>query len=241
MKKILNWLSREDLNLKNRWWHRLLSIAFIFSFLVLIAYNIILYSASDMFRGGDVQQWKKVGTLSERITSEIKPISAFIKIGEKIGENDRTYVLNDQPDPYYKGVINDVYCSTELSSNYEKIKNARNVDELYVGGSFNRNKVSPEIFTNYIKQNDIRCLTVDAYTTYDTSGQVSGKLSFLEPNKSYQENWSFFEKSTFKTIIYFIEMLPIVLAFSFVVFAGIIVIYYKIFLYIIFGSKKDTE
>jgi hypothetical protein len=105
---------RKDLNLKDKWWHRLLSIVFIFSFVISVAYNLITYSVSDMFRGDvGIQKWRNVESLSARITSEIKPISALVKTGEKIGENDRTYVLNDQPDAYYKGVLNDVYCSTD--------------------------------------------------------------------------------------------------------------------------------
>ena len=67
MKKILNWLSREDLNLKNRWWHRLLSIVFIFSFVIFVAYNLITYSVSDIFRGDvGIQKWRKVEAMSEK-------------------------------------------------------------------------------------------------------------------------------------------------------------------------------
>ncbi|MFH1858970.1 MAG: hypothetical protein ABIJ80_01760 [Patescibacteria group bacterium] len=226
---------RKDLNLKGRWWHRFLSIAFIFSFILLVGYNIIDFSVHDMFRGGQVQQWNKVGTLSERITSEIKPISSFLKVGEKIGENDRTYVLNDQPDEYYKGVLSDVYCSTELSSNYEKVKISRNIDELYIRSLYGRNKVSVEAFSNYIKQNGIKCLIADAYTYSDNT-----RITFLEPNKSYQDNWSFFEKSTAKTVLYFFEMIPIILGISFIVFAVVLAVYYKIILYIIFGSRNKN-
>ncbi|KKQ85065.1 MAG: hypothetical protein UT09_C0051G0003 [Parcubacteria group bacterium GW2011_GWF2_38_8] len=237
MKKILNWLSREDLNLKNRWWHRLLSIVFIFSFVIFVAYNLITYSVSDIFRGDvGIQKWRKVEAMSERITAEVRPVSALVKIGEKIGENDRIYVLNDLPDAYYKGVLNDVYCSTELSEKFGVIKSARNIDSLYIRNLYKRENVSPEIFSNFIKQNDIKCLIADAYS--DTNG---GRVTFLEPDKSYQNNWSFFEKSSAGTILYFLEMIPIVLVFSFLLFAGIIIFYYKIFLYIIFGSKKKAE
>lgn len=233
MKKYLRWLFREDLDLKNKWWHRLLSIAFIFSFVICVVFNVIIYSSSDMFRGGQVQQWKKVGTLSERITTEAKPISAFVGIGEKIGENDRTYVLNDQPSDYYKGVLNDVYCSTELYDNVEKIKSDRNIDTLYIRSIYNRSDVPLEVFSDYIKQNDIKCLIVDAYSYFNGS-----RVTFLEPDKSYQNNWSFYEQSSLKTLIYFIEMLGVVLGISLVLFFLIMVAYYKIFLYIVYGSKK---
>ncbi|MDD5721374.1 MAG: hypothetical protein PHT16_02925 [Candidatus Pacebacteria bacterium] len=237
MKKILNWLSREDLNLKNKWWHRLLSIIFIFSFILFFIYNLIVYSNSNLFKGDiGVQEWKKVATISERITSEIKPISALIKMGEKIGDSNRTYVLNSPPDDYYMGTLNNVYCSTELANNYEKIKDNKNTDilyELFIMENNYRNKISSEAFSNYIKQNDIKCLIVDAYTSFNNT-----KVTFLQPDKSYQDNWFFYEKSVGKTIMYFLEMIPVVLVFSFLLFAGIIIFYYKIFLYIVFGSKK---
>ncbi|MDD5179285.1 MAG: hypothetical protein PHY86_03395 [Candidatus Gracilibacteria bacterium] len=231
---LINNFFRKDLNLKNRWWHRLLFVVFITTFT-----SLVIVNAYDILGDGKFQQWKKVDALKERITSEIKPISALIKVGEKIGEDNADYALNYGSDEYYNGILNDVYCSTELSNNYEKIKNDRNINSLYIRNLYDRNNVSPDIFSNYIKQNDIRCLTVDAYTTYDTSGQVSEKLTFLEPDKSYQDNWSFYEKSPIKTIMYIVEMLAIILSISFLVFAGIIVIYYKVFIYIIFGSKKN--
>ena len=225
---------RKDLNLKNRWWHRLLSIVFIFSLFMFVICGI-----SDIFRDRQVQQWKKAETLSERITSEINPVSSFIKVGEKIGKDDRTYVLNNQPDAYYKSTLNNVYCSTELSNNIEKIKSERQIKSLFIRDLYGTNNVPLETFTNYIKQNNIHCLIVDAYTTYDSDGQAIGKLSFLEPKKTYQDDWSFYEKSSDKTITHILEMLVTVFAISFAIFIGIIVIYYKIFLYIIFGCKKN--
>ncbi|HBV58235.1 MAG TPA: hypothetical protein DEB73_03185 [Candidatus Magasanikbacteria bacterium] len=238
MKKInLTNFFRKDLNLKDKWWHRFLSIIFIFFFIIFTGYNLIAYSVSDIFRGDvGIQKWRNVELLSARINSEIKSIGALVKTGEKIGENDRTYVLNDQPDAYYNGVLNDVYCSNELSEKFLVIKNTRSIDSLYIRNLYKRENVSPEVFSNFIKQNGVKCLIVDAYS--DTNG---GRVTFLEPDKSYQDNWSFFEKSSIKTILYFIEMIPLVLIFSVLVFAGILVIYYKIFLYIVFGTKKENN
>ncbi len=246
MKKITQWLFRDDLDLKSRWWHRLLTIIFYFSFGIFIIYHIALYSNSNIFRGEvGVQQWKEVSPLSERITSEIKPISAFLKIGEKIAENNRTYVLNNEPDMYYELILNDVYCSSELANNYEKIMNIRQATDLYTGGSFNRNKVSPEEFSYYINQYGIKCLIVDSYSAVaDTySGYIpvaerNSNVIFLNADKSYQDNWYFYEKSTIKTVMYFVGMISIVLAFSLCLFMAVVFFYNKIILYIIFGNKK---
>jgi len=225
---------RKDLNLKNKWWHRFLSVVFVSLFILFTGYMVIDSISTDYFRGGDVQQWKKTATLSERITPEIKPINKLIKLDEKIGEGDK-YSLNIEPTEYYKIVLNDTYCSTKLSENYEKVIKERNINELYLS---RRMKVSPKTFEEYINKNNINCLIIDAYTTYDEKGQANGKLHFIEPDKTYQDNWSFYQKSTLKTVIYFLEIIPIILISSFLFFSLILVIYYKIILYIIFGNKK---
>lgn len=242
---------RKDLNLENKWWHRLLSMLFFFLFIAAFAFSVISYSVDDIFRGGHVNSWKKVDGLPERITSEIRPIGSLVKPDEKIGEKNRTYTLNTEADDYYKLTLNNVYCSTELSSSYEKIAKDKNIGELYISsvnpfldlipvetdnpfvGLPERKKVSSEIFSSYIKQNGIMCMVVDSYT-----GQDYLNISFLEPVKSYQEDWSFYKKSSIKTFVYFIEMVPVVLAFSLLFFTGILVFYYKIIIYVIFGKKK---
>ncbi len=226
--------SREDLNLKSKWWHKLLSIVFVVQFIYFIGYNIVDFSTHDMFRGGHAQQWNKVAALSERITPEIKPISELIKAGEKIGEDNRTYVLSDQIDGYYKMILNDVYCSTELSEDYEEVKSARNIDELYIGGSFGRNKVSSDEFSKHIKQSAIKCLIVDGYLSSDNKN-----VAILNPDKSYQDNWSFYEKAPLKTAIYFVEMIAVVLAGSIAIFTVIAMVYYKAVSYLI--SNKNIE
>ena len=212
-----------------------MSVIFFCLFVGFVSYNLIIYSVSDVFRGSvGVQKWKKVASLSERITSEITTVGVLVKKGEKIAENDRTYVLNDEPDGYYSLVLNNVYCSAELSIKVEEIMKERKVNNFFLqSDDGQRFPVSLETFVNHIKQTNIRCLTVDFYTGSDYS-----KISFLEPDKSFQDNWSFFEKSPIKTAIYFLEMVFVVLAFSVALFAGIAVLYYKIILYIIYGNKK---
>lgn len=237
MKKI-NWaiFFRKDLNLQDKWWHRLLSIIFILSFILFISFNIVDFSTHDIFRGGQVNQWKKVSSLSDRITSDIKPISALLKTSEKIGDNNRTYVLNDEPDEYYRIILNDVYCSTELVDDYKEIESSRNIGELYIMENNYRKKITSEVFSNYIRQNEIKCLIVDAYSSPNNKS-----LSFLQPDRSYQDNWTFYQKSTTKTLLYFLEMIPIVLGISLIIFLGIIIIYYKVVLYVIFGNKRITK
>lgn len=222
---------RSDLNLGSRWWHRFLSVVFI-----LLSLSLTIYTISEIFTSNELQQWRKVAALSERVSSDIKSMGDLVKPGEKIGENNRTYVLNDPPGEYYKGILNDVYCSTKLSDNIENIREARNIENLYIRSLYGRNNTSLTVFTNYIKQNDIKCVILDAYSYSD-----GGKLTFMEPDKSYQENWSFYEKSSSATVMYVLKMVSIILAVSIAVFTGITVFYYKVLLYIIFGSRKNLD
>jgi hypothetical protein len=229
---------REDLNLKSKWWHRLLSVLFILILVVSLVSSLVAYSSSDMFSGGDVQQWKKVESLYKRISSEILPIRSYIKTGEKIGENDRMYVLNDRPDSYYNGILSDVYCSTDLSKKFMDVKSSRNIDGLYINmsGTIGREEVSEQTFINFIEANDINCLTVDAYTETD-----GGKQTFIEPKRSYQEDWSFFEKSASLTALYYVKMTLSILAINLISILVTLVIYYKVILHIIFGSRKNSK
>ncbi len=227
---------RKDLNLRNHWWHRLFSVVFICAFILAVLASIVSFSESDVFRGGAVQQWEISNTIPERVTSEPKPIITLLKADEKIGENDRTYVLNDTPDDYYRSIINDVYCASNLSANFEKIQ--RNIGELYIGPPFNRVKVSKDEFINHINQNNVLCLMIDSYTTYDLVGNANGKLYFLNADKSFHNNWSFYAKSPTKTAAYFLEMILVVLASSALFFLLAMIVYFKIFLYIVFGSRK---
>jgi hypothetical protein len=237
----LNNFFRKDLNLKSRWWHRLLMVFYAGLFALFTFYMLSVGFDMDIFRGGDVQKWKNVSFLSERIGRQIKPIGDLLREGEKISENDRTYFLNNDPDPYYNGVINDVYCLNNISKDYEKVKILRSTEDLYVGGAFSRNKVSHNNFVDYILKNNILCVSVDAFTRYNDNGQSIGKLRFLSADISYQDNWSFFKKDTFSTAVYLIEMILAVVAGSLFLFAFGLLVYYKIIIYILFGNNESVD
>lgn len=238
MKKILSQLVNKNKVLSQYWFHRVFSILLIFTFIFIVGSSISTYSSSDLFRGGSSQQWEEVGTLNDRITSDIKSIGGLALRDEKVGDKNRTYVLNDEPDEYYKGIINDVYCSKDLANKFTEVQTARNVNELYVEISSKRVKVTPETFSQYITQNNIQCLGVDAFTTWNKEGEMTGSLKFLEPKKTYQDDWSYYKKSPTKTFIYYIEMLLVIIGFSFVFLFGLVSTYQKIAFYMLFGNEK---
>ena len=181
-----------------------------------------------------VPQWKIVGSVDERITTEVKQIRDLKKIGEKVEEKGRSYVLNPATD--MSSLYDDFYCSTDLKNKILEIQGKSGIDNLYL----NRKSVSIEIFTDYVRDGNIKCLIPDAYTSEGTDGEVNGKVSFLEPlgpNPLYGKDLVFYEKSNLLTVFYVSKMLLLVVA----IFTGIVIAYYKIFLYVIFGKRKENN
>ncbi|PIR41700.1 MAG: hypothetical protein COV30_02340 [Candidatus Yanofskybacteria bacterium CG10_big_fil_rev_8_21_14_0_10_37_15] len=221
---------RKDLNLGNRWWHRLFLVIFFFSF----AWSLYMMS-NDLFADNHpyVPQWKIVDSVDERLTSEVKQIRDLKKIGEKVEEKGRSYVLNPATD--MSSLYDDFYCSTDIKNKISEIQGRSGIANLYL----NRKSVSVETFTDYVRNNDIKCLIPDAYTSYGTNGKIDGKVSFLEPlgpNTLYGKDLVFYEKSNLFTAFYVSKMFLLTVA----VFAGIAIAYYKIFLYVIFGKRKEN-
>lgn len=213
---------RKDLNLGGRWWHRLFLVIFFLCF----AWALYAMS-SDPFTDNHpyVPQWKVVDSVDERLTPEVKQIRDLKKFGEQVEEKDRSYALNSGDGSLY----DDFYCSTDLENNIPEIQSKSGITNLYL----NRKNVSMDMFVNYVRNNDIKCLIPDAYTNADNT-----KLRFLEPltpNSIYGRDLVFYEKSNFLTAFYVSKMLLLVVA----IFVGIAIAYYKIFLYVIFGKKKN--
>lgn len=223
--KLTNNFFRKDLNLGGRWWHRL----FLVIFFVLFA-GALYTMSSDLFADNYpyIPQWKIVSSVDERITAEVKQIRDLKKIGERVEEKDGFYALNSSADE--NSLYDDFYCSTDLESKISEIQSKSGVSNLYL----NRKNVSIEALANYVQSNNIKCLIPDAYTNADGT-----KLRFLEPlspNSIYGRDLVFYEKSNFLTAFYILKMYILVL----LVFVGIAIAYYKVFLYIVFGGvKKD--
>lgn len=220
---------RKDLNLGGRWWHRL----FLVIFFVCFAWALYMMS-SDLFADNHpyIPQWKIVGSVDERITAEVKQIRDLKKFGERVEERDRSYALNSSGDN--ESLYVDFYCSNELENKIAEVQSRSGINTLYIRDIYNRNNVPIETFTNYVRDNDIKCLVPDAYTYSENT-----RVRFLEPlgkNSLYGKDLVFYEKSNFLTAFYVLKMFLLVIA----IFAGIAIAYYKIFLYVIFGKKKEN-
>lgn len=222
---------RKDLNLSGRWWHRLLLVIFAISFIwaLYVTYDDLFVTSHPY-----IQQWKVVNSVDERLTPAVKQIRELKMLNERVEERNRSYALNLQDDD---SLYDDIYCSSDLENRIADVQNNSGIRTLYIRDVYGGNDVPIETFANYIKENNIKCLLPNAYTRYDVNGQENGKLRFLEPigqNSLFYKDLVFYEKSNFLTAIYALKMFLLVIA----VFAVAVVLYYKVFLYIIFGSKK---
>lgn len=224
MKSFFSNFFRSDLNLKSKWWHRLFLVIFFVSFAwALYTMYDDLFSISHPY----VPQWKIVGSVDERITTEVKQIHDLKKIGERVEEKDRSHALNSSEDD---SLYENFYCSTDLENKISEIQSESGITNLYLA----RKGVTAETFANYIRTSNIKCLIPDAYTNSDGT-----KLRFLEPlgpNPLYGKDLVFYEKSGLLTAWYVLQMFLLVIA----VFAGTAIAYYKVFLYIIFGRAEKN-
>lgn len=226
---------RKDLNLGDRWWHRLLMIIFFASFI------IALYTIYDYFDSLIIPQYEIVNSVNDRITTEVKQIRELKKPNEIVEE------LYDRPDASYhlnvptdKSLYDDIYCSDDLENKVADVKNKSGISTLYIRDVYGQNEVPIETFTNYIKKNKLKCLLPDTYTRYNDNGQEVEKLRFLEPiepGSLFYKDLVFYKKSNLLTVLYVLKISLLVVTG----FIAVVVLYYKVFLFVIFGSKKTDN
>ena len=218
---------RKDLNLNNRWWHRLLLIIYFLSVAwVLYEGAGLLFFTPDNSYNPYIPQWKEVGSVDERITVNVKQIHELKKMNERVEERGLSFRLNSGTND----LQDNLYCSNDLENRVGDIQNKSGVNTLYIRHIYDRNSVPIETFIKYIKDNNTKCLIADAYTY-----SAAVRQEFLEPVRlSSYKNLVFYKKSTLFTLFFIVKQLLT----YFAIFAGIVIVYYKIILYIIFGSKK---
>lgn len=76
---------RKDLNLSGRWWHRLLLVIFVISFIwaFYAMYNDLFHTNHPY-----IPQWKVVNSINERLTPAVKQIRELKMSNERVEERD---------------------------------------------------------------------------------------------------------------------------------------------------------
>jgi hypothetical protein len=221
---------RKDLDLSKKWWHRLL-VVFFFSILAFISFQIFNWAA-EYAKGYSKQQ-----NISEYINDDIQSLSK-LPLNNK---NYARYVISrsnpykEKNDIYFENYKDIAFCSNKLVNNLDNLLVQNGGIEkwdFYSGEMLDRKKLSLNEFKQYLKIENIKCVALDSYT-----GRYSESVPMVVVYTSIKD-LSFYEFSTLKT---FGNVLYYVFIDAYFVWLGalfIIILYYKVVLYIIFGSKK---
>lgn len=212
------------MNLESRLWHRLLKVCFYVCFVL----ALLLRSIDLMANSPELPQWRIVSLLNERVTTEVKQIRDLKRPGEQVEFKGGAEALNHKDATVRMDVqrLNeDPYCSNDLANKVRDVQNLSGIPNLLL----HRNVTTIEALTQYIRDNRIQCLVPDQYSYADGT-----QYRFLEPIS--HSSWAglvFYQPSLPLTLLFLAKQLLLVAG----VFAGVVMAYYKIVLYIIFGAK----
>lgn len=242
MKKIKSWLLRSDLELNKKWWHRLLKVIFIISIIILTIYfaYILINSYQET-----VNKWVFTDTITSRLKKYPNKLISIHKIynEQEIISEGNIYARGWYPNLKDKDYLLPVsiialkngenYCSNDISRKIETITNQNNI-KLFSTTNPTIKTLFPNIntFISYLNENSIKCVMIDSYTIEENNNNLVYR--FLRPIDTY--NFSIYEyKSDLHIFIYQIIAL---IVFIFIYTIAILFMYYKVILYIIYGSKK---
>ena len=221
IKEIIKNFFRKDLGLQNKWWHRLILI--IFTFWIIFIVWIYILDIKDIFRSDNGYVVTKV-SLKERVKKEgsrLQLKDEYLKEGEVLGDN------------YWKNTEwnEEAYCAnTEvLSKDWIKLAEYYSIpiNKIWVYPDY----LTKEQFTNYIKLNDIVCLTYDTYFDYKVGSLKESYLSNL-----FIQEYSISHYLLYAIINLLLKLIGILIAVIVPIF-----IYYKGIIYIIYGKKVIKE
>lgn len=214
------WLSRNDLELSKRWWHRLISVVFFCSYLF-ASYYFISWNIEYN------QQYSRVGSVSDLFSDNLQTLT-------NINKNTK-YVISDKYPPHQNKNFwgfeldkDNTFCANKIKEEDISSLLASNpkISSFYLrdvqGARVSANASS---FISLINNANVQCVTIDSFTKYGDT------IFFLE---QFNEPYYLYDFSYFWTGVEVVGSLILVT----LVFLLLIIFYYKIFLYIVFGSKR---
>lgn len=251
LSKIISWIFREDIDLSKKWWHRLFKVLFVLSIISLAVYAAtILVNSYERI----VNRWGYVESLSKRLSDGTHSGQVFF-INQLYKDDEVITEKKMYGDDYYPSITSkeylfpmkamfllggdyskDNFCSDEL---YKKIENIADINKIKLFSPIDPTirSLSADLaaFTTYLKDNSfsIKCVMINSYTVEGEDG-TDAKLTFLEPINTYEYNIYRYSNGLHFFILSFILALIGLLIYT----LAVILVYYKIILYIVFGSKK---
>ena len=211
---------RKDLNLNDKWYHRLFQIVFV-AWLIILLWNIFID-----FLNQSNNHYKLVDKLENRLNDKAVKIWDLLEYWEKFARfGDFWWNIKE----YWEYWNSDLYCSNKLYD-FNNIKYI--IKQTWIS-NFNRlsswkNKITIDEFSNTIKNDNIKCIIKD-----------NAQIDFLNPIDWFNEYW-FYKKNN---IDYFLDSFVIIslilelLTTFFIYIILVYIIYYKIILYVIYWKE----
>jgi hypothetical protein len=240
-KEFLDNFFRKDLKLKDRWWHRFLLILFVALFIWVVWITI-----SNMLEDNQLPKYARVEKLSDRMTNDVQLIGDLVKTNEKIaiyehnlyGTNQGETISDGEGNSFYHGqsfyelrggelLKQKYYCSSNISNQVERVSDIMGV-YFYKG---NQKVVTLSDFKSYLKQNNANCIMVWNMDSEEYFGTKEKKALAWGLAADDMVVW---KVSIIKSIFSVAFQVSIIV----IGFMILLVIYYKVILNIIFGSKK---
>lgn len=229
MKKVFSWLFRDSLELNKRWWHRLIKVLFIsiFCLAAIAIYISLITDPSREFLGKhNIHVRNNLYEFTENYTGEDyeNTIPKFFAQKGQFGlmvENEMEYVsayllgnsfCMKTPEKYLDGITKVLYPDFVKGLSYED------------KGSASIEKLGEYLKKQFYEDTTRKCYFYDL-NDYDENIKKVTNLSRNIIN--YQPNAFFYAEVT---LVY-----AIAIFLAFLIFAAI---YYRVILYIVFGSKK---
>lgn len=223
---------RKDLHLMNRWWHRLFFVVFIITYILTVTFTI-----SSMVDDYQLPKYKKVDMLSDRMTNKVQLIGNLVESSEKIAVYEHNLYGSYLGDNFYDKnggwlLEQQYYCANNISDHIEEISQITGVRN-YKGNS---ELVSLDEFRLYLRRQADGCVERLKLNPVKSFADFSNPANYTLVWGLGADSMAVWQISILKTV--FAVLLPIL--FTTIGFALLLVIYYKIFLFIVFG-RKNTD
>ncbi len=250
MSKIKAWLFRSHTDLTKKWWHRMFKVLFIVSTVLYTFYicSFLIDSYPTIVNKWDFLEHLRTRLSVDEFKGKLVSLNEVLGEDEVIAENykdlqqgwsidDKDYIVPIGILGYQQG--KSIVCSDQLEKSLipfvakEKIVFYSpidyRIDNLYVG--------LPK-FIDYINspENNILCVATDSYTieNHDNTTSVYKFLKPIDTRDFYIYKYKF-------DIASFIYVILLSIASIVIVPFIVIITYYKIVLYIIYGNHNDNN
>ena len=143
-------------------------------------------------------------------------------------------IYNNQDD-----TLNGLFCSNQLHNQINEVIKRTGISKFYIREINNYlEPISMKIATEYIKNKNVKCVLVDGFW---------GENKFLNlwwPAQDYQNHYYFYKKTgsaNLLNILGIVTWIITVAVWLAIPFGLLMLIYYKIILYVIYGSSKNDK